>query len=232
MRVAAAVQANGEESPQARALIKECYRENVKKDKVEKAIAKGKGEGGTGPLERLVYECYGPGSVAMLVPCYTDNRRRMAQEMRAMMNAHNCALAKEGAVSFLFSEQAVVTAKRPLGEDDLLEAFVEGGGEDIEVNENGGEGDGDGDDEDDKDEFVGWIFAEVAKGESVANALRERLGDRGGDGTVSVEIQQRPSVFQDVGAEDEGLLHQLIETLEEHPEVEAVWHNARVGGEN
>ena len=61
-RVAAAVQANGEDSPQARALVRECYRENLKKDRVERAVAKGKGEGDSGLLERLVYEAYGPGS--------------------------------------------------------------------------------------------------------------------------------------------------------------------------
>ena len=107
---------------------------SMPKDNIERAIAKGTGEGGDADaLEAVMYEGYGPGGVALLVEATTDNRNRTGSEVRHAFGKHNGNLGEPGSVAYLFDKQGVVVvdAER-YSEDDLMVA-IDAGAEDIAI---------------------------------------------------------------------------------------------------
>ncbi len=88
-----------------RLAIEKAREVNMPKDTIERAIAKGKGEEGTG-IETVLYEGYGPGGVGFLVEAATDNRQRTSSAIKNIFDQYGGSLAGSGAVSFLFDKQA------------------------------------------------------------------------------------------------------------------------------
>src|SRR6202007_1082093 len=102
------------------------------KDNIERAIAKGTGEGGEADaIETVLYEGYGPGGVAILVEAMTENRNRTGADVRHAFSKNGGSLGEPGSVAYLFDKKGtiVVDATR-YAEDDLMVA-VDAGAEDI-----------------------------------------------------------------------------------------------------
>ena len=102
------------------------------KDNIERAIAKGTGEGADADaIEAVLYEGYGPGGVALLIEALTDNRNRTGADVRHLLSKHGGNLGEPGSVAYLFDKRAsiVVDAER-YAEDDLMVA-IDAGAEDI-----------------------------------------------------------------------------------------------------
>jgi YebC/PmpR family DNA-binding regulatory protein len=94
---------------------------------IERAIAKGSGQGvgDADQFEAVRYEGYGPGGVAVLVECFTDNRNRTAADLRLAFSKHGGNLGETGCVGYLFEQQGVVSLDPPIpGEDALLESLL------------------------------------------------------------------------------------------------------------
>src|SRR5881398_2021214 len=109
---------------------------SMPKDNIERAIAKGTGEGADADaIEAVVYEGYGPGGVALLIEALTDNRNRTGADVRHALTKHGGSLGEPGSVAYLFEKRGVIVvdAER-YSEDDLLPA-VEAGALDIGVDE-------------------------------------------------------------------------------------------------
>ena len=106
------------------------------KDNIERAIAKGTGEGGEADaIESVLYEGYGPGGVAVLVEALTDNRNRTGADVRHAFSKHGGSLGEPGSVAYLFDKKgAIVIDAERYSEDDLMVA-VEAGAEDIGTDE-------------------------------------------------------------------------------------------------
>src|SRR3954452_21084886 len=105
---------------------------SMPKDNIERAIAKGTGEGvDADAIESVVYEGYGPGGVALLIEALTDNRNRTGSEVRHLLSKHGGNLGEPGSVSYLFDKRGmiVVDAGR-YSEEDLISA-IDAGAEDI-----------------------------------------------------------------------------------------------------
>ena len=105
---------------------------SMPKDNIERAIAKGTGEGAdAAALEAVLYEGYGPGGVALLVEALTDNRNRTGSEVRHILSKDGGSLGEPGSVAYLFDKRGVIVvdAER-YAEDDLMPA-IEAGAEDI-----------------------------------------------------------------------------------------------------
>ena len=102
------------------------------KDNIERAIAKGTGEGGDAEaIEAVLYEGYGPGGVAVLVEALTDNRNRTGADVRHAFSKHGGNLGEPGSVAYLFEKKGtIVIDSARYSEDDLMVA-VEAGAEDI-----------------------------------------------------------------------------------------------------
>ncbi len=106
---------------------------SMPKDNIERAIAKGAGEGAGGQaFETVVYEGYGPGGVAILAEALTENRNRTAAEVRHVFSKHGGNLGTDGSVAWMFERRGVVLV--PAGgvdEDALMLAAAEGGADDV-----------------------------------------------------------------------------------------------------
>src|SRR5919106_3986773 len=106
---------------------------SMPKENIERAIAKGTGEGAdAAAFESIVYEGYGPSGVAILVEALTDNRNRTASEVRHIFSKHDGNLSTSGAVAWLFERRGVVLAGADgVDEDELTLAAAEGGADDV-----------------------------------------------------------------------------------------------------
>jgi YebC/PmpR family DNA-binding regulatory protein len=177
---------------------------SMPKDNVERAIAKGTGEGGeAAAIETVLYEGYGPGGVALLVEAMTENRNRTGADVRHAFSKHGGSLGEPGSVAYLFDKKGTIAVDATrYSEDDLLPA-VEAGAEDISA-------------EDDLFEVV----AEPAEFTAVRDALEAADVEM-----ESVEMAYRPSALVPVDEGHLGTLLRLIEALEDNDDVEAVHAN-------
>src|SRR5918911_4220883 len=183
---------------------------SMPKDNIERAIAKGTGEGGElDALEDVVYEGYGPGGVALLVEAVPEHRNRTGSEVRHIFSKHNGNLGEPGSVAYLFDKRGVVVvdAER-YSEDDLMVA-IDAGAEDIGL-----------------DDDVFEITAEPGDLTAVRAAL-----DEAGIEVESAEIAQLPK--SRVPLEEDGAvkLMRLIDALEDQDDVDAVHANFDVDAE-
>lgn len=104
---------------------------NMPKENIERAIAKGAGEGAAS-IEQVIYDGYGPGGVALLINAATDNRQRTVSQIKNVLERGAGALATPGAVSFQFKRRGVLTVpKQGMTIDTLLSACIDAGAEDV-----------------------------------------------------------------------------------------------------
>jgi YebC/PmpR family DNA-binding regulatory protein len=183
---------------------------SMPKDNIERAIAKGTGEGGEADaIEAVLYEGYGPGGVAILVETLTENRNRTSADVRHVFSKNGGSLGEPGSVAYLFDKKGtiVIDATR-YSEDDLMVA-VEAGAEDIST-----------------DEGVFEVVAEPADFTAVRKALEEA-----GVEMDSAEMAYRPSSVVPVEEAQAAKLMSLIGLLEDNDDVEAVHANFDVSAD-
>jgi len=117
--------------------IQKAKKSSVPNDNIDRAVKRGSGaEAGGADYTTIMYEGYGPSGVAMLIECLTDNKNRAAMEVRTAMNRNGGSLADPGSVSFLFNRKGVVVVPvqqdgRTVSEDDVLEAALDAGAEEV-----------------------------------------------------------------------------------------------------
>jgi YebC/PmpR family DNA-binding regulatory protein len=104
---------------------------NMPNDTIQRAIKKGTGELEGEAYEEILYEGYGPGGVAMLVECLTDNRNRTAGEVRSAFSKEGGNLGAEGSVNWMFHKKGIISVKPGPSEDQVMEKAIEAGAEDI-----------------------------------------------------------------------------------------------------
>lgn len=126
-----------EDNPRLRAAVDKALRNNMKKDTIEKAIARGAGQDEADNYEEIRYEGYGPGGVAIMVDCLTDNRQRTVSEVRHAFSKRGGNLGTDGSVAYLFKRVGMISFEPGIDEDALMEAAIEAGAEDVIVNEDG-----------------------------------------------------------------------------------------------
>ncbi len=133
----AARQGGGEvaDNPRLRTAVDKALGANMTRDTIDRAIARGAGNTESDQLVELSYEGYGPHGVAILVEAMTDNRNRTAAEVRHAFTKNGGSLAAEGSVAYLFSRSGQITLAPGASEDDVMEAAIEAGAEDVVVNE-------------------------------------------------------------------------------------------------
>jgi YebC/PmpR family DNA-binding regulatory protein len=134
LTVAAKGGANIEGNPRLRAAVEKAYLNNLKKDIVERAIARGAGTGESDAYEELTYEGYGINGVAFIVECMTDNRNRTVGDVRHAFDKRGGNLGTNGSVSYLFQRRGYISFAPSVAEDLLMEAALEAGAEDVQVN--------------------------------------------------------------------------------------------------
>ncbi|HCS26410.1 MAG TPA: YebC/PmpR family DNA-binding transcriptional regulator [Spongiibacteraceae bacterium] len=126
-----------EDNPRLRAVMDKALTANMKKDTIEKAIARGTGDGDDSNYEEVTYEGYGSGGVAVLVECMTDNRNRTVAEVRHAFSKRGGNLGTDGSVAYLFSRVGQISFDPDIDEDALMEVALEAGADDLVNNDDG-----------------------------------------------------------------------------------------------
>src|SRR5450756_1031334 len=114
--------------------VQKAKKSSVPNDNIDRALKRGSGqEAGGADYQAITYEGYGPGGVAMLVECLTDNRNRAASDVRVAFTRNGGSLADPGSVAYLFARKGVilVTKEGALTEDDVLDAVLDAGAEEV-----------------------------------------------------------------------------------------------------
>ncbi len=177
---------------------------SMPKDNIQRAIDRGSGGAdGDETIERVLYEGYGPGGVAILVETLTDNRNRTGAEIRHAFDKHGGSLGEPGSVAWVFERRGVllVDAGR-YSEDDLIGA-IDAGAQDVSV-------DGDS--------------LKVVCGAEDLAPVREAL-ESTQVAIESAELTMEPKSVVEVGPADASSLIRLMDALDEHDDVEAVHAN-------
>ncbi len=105
------------------------------RDNIERAVKRGTGELGAENFEEIRYEGYGPGGVAVIVHCLTDNRNRTVSEVRHVFTRYGGNLGAGGSVGYLFNHVGILCYPPGSDEDRLMEAALEAGAEDVVIND-------------------------------------------------------------------------------------------------
>ncbi len=127
---------NPEDNPGLRAVIDKALGANMKRDTVDKAIARGAGTNDEDNYEAVTYEGYGVGGIAVLVECLTDNRNRTVAEVRHAFSKRGGNLGTDGSVAYLFARTGLLSYAEG-DEDQIMDAALEAGAEDVVANDDG-----------------------------------------------------------------------------------------------
>ncbi|MBN9063486.1 MAG: transcriptional regulator [Rhizobiales bacterium 65-9] len=193
-------------NPRLRAAVLAARAENMPKDNIERAIKKAAGGDGEN-YDEIRYEGYGPGGTALIVEVMTDNRNRTAADVRSYFTKAGGNMAETGAVSFMFDRLGLITYDaKAASEYDMLEAAIEAGADDVQSSE-----------ETHEIYCSQNVLAEVAKG------LETRFGE-----PRSAKMIWRPQNAVAVNDEQGEKIIRLIETLEDHDDVQNVYSNVEV----
>ncbi len=190
--------------------IRKAKEASMPKDNIERAIAKGTGEGGEAEaIETVLYEGYGPGGVAVLVEALTDNRNRTGADVRHAFSKNGGNLGEPGSVAYLFEKKGMIVIDGARYSEDDLMAAVDAGAEDIATDEG--------------------VF-EVITAPADFAVVRKALEDAGVE-MESAELAYRPSSTVPVDEGQAGKLMRLIEALEDSDDVSAVHANFDVSAD-
>lgn len=110
---------------------------NISRDTIDRAIKKGSGAADGDNFDEVRYEGYGPGGIAVIVDCLTDNRNRTVSEVRHAFAKAGGNLGTDGSVAYMFSKSGVISFAPGVDEDKVMEAALEAGGDDVVVNDDG-----------------------------------------------------------------------------------------------
>lgn len=126
-----------EDNPRLRAAIDKALSANMTRDTIDRAIARGAGTSESENLEELSYEGYGPGGVAVLCECLTDNKNRTVAEVRHGFTKYGGSLGTSGSVAYLFNKTGVISFAKGSDEERIMESALEAGAEDVVNNPDG-----------------------------------------------------------------------------------------------
>ena len=127
-----------DDNPRLRAAVDKSLGANMPKDTIERAIQRGAGGTDGNDVEELVYEGYANGGVAVLVEVMTDNRNRTVAEVRHAFSKYGGNLGTDGSVAYLFTRQGIISFAPGVDEEQLMDAALEAGADDVETDDDGG----------------------------------------------------------------------------------------------
>ncbi len=186
-------------------LISKAKANNVPNDNIDRIIKKAAGEGDKNSYETMVYEGYGPGGVAVIVECLTDNKNRTAGDVRHYFDKFGGNLGTTGCVSFMFTRKGVIVLENDgCDEDKLMEDCFEAGANDFNVEEDSIE-----------------VTADPNEVYKVAETLKSM-----GYTVASAEDTMVPSTYTALTDENHiKFMNLLLDALDDNDDVQEVYHN-------
>lgn len=190
--------------------IQKAKKSSVPNDNIDRAVKRGSGAGSDAvSYETLWYEAMAPGGVGMLIECLTDNRNRSAADVKVAVTRNGGSMADAGSVSRIFQRKGIVEVARDQGdrtvtEDDLVEATLEAGAEDV------------------VDEGEGFT---ILSGPNDVVEVRKGVQAAGWD-YESAEVRMVPDYDTSIDAETAEKLDRIIDALEDLDDVQNIYDNA------
>ncbi|MBF0187843.1 MAG: YebC/PmpR family DNA-binding transcriptional regulator [Magnetococcales bacterium] len=191
-------------NPRLRTAILAARAQNMGKDTIEKAVKRGSGNTDGMEFTEMRYEGYGPGGVAMIVDTLTDNTNRTVANVRHLFTKFGGSLGTSGCVSFMFDRKGVIAYEK-VDEDELMEAALEAGAEDVE--------------EAGDDAFE--VITDPDDFETIHSALQEA----GFTSPTSAEVTMRPQNSTTLDAGKAETMLKLMDALEDDDDVQHVHAN-------
>jgi YebC/PmpR family DNA-binding regulatory protein len=202
---------NPDDNPRLRLALAKARSAKMNNEAIERAIKKAAGEGGAGKLmETLSYEGYAPGGVAVVVESLTDNRHRTAPEIKKLFERAGGAIGAPGCVAWQFKPKAAFLVEG-IGEDAALEALLAADAEPDEIHSEG--------------EGRVSILAEPYRFDAVARGLAA-----GKAVVVDAGLTRLPDNRVAVDPAHVEAVRALLDALEEHDDVQDVYHNGEFPG--
>ncbi|GGH13027.1 YebC/PmpR family DNA-binding transcriptional regulator [Silvibacterium dinghuense] len=191
-------------NPRLRTAIAAAKAENMPADNIKRGIQRGTGEIPGLQYEEISFEGYGPGGVAVIVDCTTDNRNRAVSEIRHAFSKNGGNLGEPNSVRFMFSKKGVIAiAKEAANEEQLMNIVLEAGGDDL------------------NDEGENWeIITEPSAYEAVAQAVKDAKIE-----TVMSEVTMIASTYTKLEGATAAQMLRLLDALEDHDDVQNVYSN-------
>jgi YebC/PmpR family DNA-binding regulatory protein len=197
-------------NPRLRAAVDKALSANMTRDTIDRAIKRGSGDVDGENFDEIRYEGYGPGGVAVMVDCLTDNRNRTVSEVRHAFTKHGGNLGTDGSVSYLFSKTGVLVYPAGSDEDAIMEAALEAGAEDVVIDDDG--------------------MVEVLTDDSSYLDVKQAMVDAGLEPDSS-DLTQRASTMCEMEVEGAEKLMKLVDRLEDLDDVQNVYTNADISDE-
>ncbi|MEL0034921.1 MAG: YebC/PmpR family DNA-binding transcriptional regulator [Gammaproteobacteria bacterium] len=194
-------------NPRLRAAIDKALSGNMTRDTIERAVKRGAGGGEGDNVEELQYEGYGPGGTAVLVECMTDNRNRTVAEVRHAFSKAGGNLGTEGSVAYMFNTCGQIIYAPGVDEDDIMEAALEAGAEDVISSEDGS--------------------IEVITSPEEFGPVKDAL-DAGGFEAINAEVTRLADNQSELSVADAQKLLRLIDVLEDLDDTQNVYHNGDI----
>ncbi len=193
--------------PRLRLAVDKALGANMPKDTIERACKRGAGETDGANYEEIRYEGYGPGGIAILADCMTDNRNRTVSEVRHAFTKAGGNLGTDGSVSYMFNKIGTIIYAAGVDEDAIMEVALDAGAEDITTEDDGS--------------------IEVITTPESFSAVNNALKDAGHE-PIAAEITMRADILTGVDNDTAEKLLRLIDTLEDLDDVQEVYFNADI----
>ena len=209
--IAVAVKAGGPDpntnSKRYDCIVKE-KQNNMPNDNIQRSIKKASGETNTENFEAMTYEGYGPGGVAFIVECLTDNRNRTASDVRHLFDKHGGSLGTSGSVMYMFDRKGVIMLepKNGVSEDDVMMLALESGADDVVAEDEG---------------YV--IYTSPENFHAVTQAFAN-----GGFNIISSEVEYIPTNVISLDENKAESIIKLKDKLEDLDDVQQVYTNADI----
>ena len=199
-------------NPRLRAAIAEARKNNMPRDRIDRAIKAGQPGSGEGAnYEEVRYEGYGPGGIAFIVEALTDNRNRTAAELRTIFSKQGGAMGESGSVAFMFARLGeIVYPAKTASADAMLEAAIEGGADNVE-----------------SDDIAHTITCVVEDFGTVRSAMEAKFGD-----PESAKLVWYPNTETLVEGDAAQAVLKFVDTIEDNDDVQNVYGNFDVSDED
>jgi len=197
-------------NPRLRLVVDKALGANMNKDTIERAIKRGSGAQDGENFDEIRYEGYGPGGVAVMVDCMTDNRNRTVSEVRHAFTKAGGNLGTSGSVAFQFVQTGILGYPAGSDEDSIMEAALEAGANDVVSNDDGS--------------------IDVLTGPEDFVSVREAMVAAGFEPEQD-EVTMRAENTTPLDKDDAEKMIRLIDVLEELDDVQEVYSNADIAAE-
>ena len=197
-------------NPRLRAAVDKALGANMTRDTIDRAVKRGSGDVDGENFDEIRYEGYGPGGVAVMVDCLTDNRNRTVSEVRHAFTKHGGNLGTDGSVSYLFTKTGVLVYPAGSDEDAIMEAALDAGADDVVADDDG--------------------MIEVLTDDAGYMDVKQAMVDAGLE-PESSDLTQRASTMTELDQGGAEKLLKMVDRLEDLDDVQNVYTNADISDE-